>query len=199
MVHQRKKELRARIQRQRDGLSLAEREELSRRVADNLWALPEFQAAVTIFFFVSFRSEVSTEPMIRRAIAEGKRVCLPYTYPETKAMVASHIIDFDAELRLGNYDILEPAEEFVRPVEPVEIDLIITPGVAFDERGGRLGYGGGYYDRFFAQRRKGCPLVALAFEMQLVDEVPRSEHDQLVDKVVTEERVIDCAGAARMM
>ncbi len=192
MVKQLKKELRARIQDRRDKLSPAQREELSRRVADNLQAMPEFQAAQTVFFFISFRSEVSTEPMIRRAITGGKRVCLPYTYPETKAMVASHILDFDAELRLGNYDILEPKEEFIRPVEPADIDLIITPGVAFDLRGGRLGYGGGYYDRFFKQRKQGCPLVALAFEMQIVDEVPRGEHDQCVDKVVTEERVIDC-------
>ncbi len=196
MVKQLKKELRARIQASRDALSQAEREELSRRVGDNLWAVPEFQAAHTIFFFISFRSEVSTEPMIRRAIAEGKRVCLPYTYPETKAMVASQVLDFDAELRLGNYDILEPAEEFIRPVEPAGIDLIITPGVAFDLGGGRCGYGGGYYDRFFNQRKADCPLVALAFELQIVDAVPRGEHDELVDKVVTEERVIDCAGAA---
>ncbi len=195
MVNQLKKELRACIQEQRDALSPAEREALSQRVADHLWSMPEFRDAQTIFFFISFRSEVSTEPMIRRAIAEGKRVCLPYTYPETKAMVASQILDFDSELRLGNYDILEPAEEFIRPVEPADIDLIITPGVAFDVRGGRCGYGGGYYDRFFNQRRAGCPLVALAFELQIVEDVPRGDHDQPVDKVVTEERVIDCTGS----
>lgn len=196
MVHQLKKELRARIQGQRDLLTVERREQLSRRVGGHLWDLPEFKAAHTVFFFISFRSEVSTEPMIRRAIAEGKRICLPYTYPETKAMVASHILDFDTELQLGNYNILEPKEEFIRPVEPAAIDLIITPGVAFDVRGGRLGYGGGYYDRFFAQRKEGCPLVALAFEMQIVEEVPRGDHDQLVDALVTEERVIDCKSPA---
>jgi len=196
MVRQLKKELRARIQGQRDKMTVERREELSRRVAGHLWDMPEFKAAHTVFFFISFRSEVSTEPMIRRAIAEGKRVCLPYTYPKTKAMVASHILDFDAELQLGNYDILEPKEEFIRPVEPTDIDLIITPGVAFDMRGGRLGYGGGYYDRFFKQRKEACPLVALAFEMQLVEEIPRGDHDQLVDAVVTEERVIQCKGPA---
>ncbi len=192
MVHRLKKDIRGRIQGQRDKLTVEEREELSRRVAGHLWDMPEFKAAHTVFFFISFRSEVSTEPMIRRAIAEGKRVCIPYTYPETKAMVASRLLDFDAELQVGNYDILEPKEEFIRPVAPADIDLIITPGVAFDVHGGRLGYGGGYYDRFFAQRKEACPLVALAFEMQMMEEVPRGDHDQPVDAVVTEERVIDC-------
>ncbi len=186
-----KKELRARIQGERDAIPLQLRRELSARVGALLFSAPEFSAARTIFFFISFRSEVSTEPMIRQALSEGKRVCLPYTYPETRGMIASQITDFDDDLEPGNYGILEPRADKVRDVPPKELDLIITPGVAFDETGGRLGYGGGYYDRFFTARREGCPLVALAFEMQLVKKVPRDGHDLPVDLIVTERRVID--------
>ncbi|MHB8780975.1 MAG: 5-formyltetrahydrofolate cyclo-ligase [Candidatus Geothermincolia bacterium] len=186
-----KKVLRAHIQGERDAIPPQVRHELSARVGTLLSDTPEFRAARTIFFFISFRSEVSTEPMIRQALSEGKRICLPYTYPETRGMIASQITDFDDDLEPGNYGILEPRADKVRDVPPRELDLIITPGVAFDETGGRLGYGGGYYDRFFAARREDCPLVALAFEMQLVKEVPRDGHDLPVDLIVTERRVID--------
>ncbi|MGQ9537243.1 MAG: 5-formyltetrahydrofolate cyclo-ligase [Actinomycetota bacterium] len=192
MIHKRKKELRRKVQELRDALPPETRRKLSSRVADNLWSVPEFSAARTVLFFISFRSEVDTLPMIRRALEEGKRVCVPCTNAEDRSMVASQLLDLENDLCLGNYDILEPRCDCLRPVPPEEIDVVLMPGVAFDLTGGRLGYGGGYYDRFLEKCSPHCRLIAIAFELQVVEHVPCADHDRHVHKIVTEERVIDC-------
>ena len=192
MIHKRKKELRKKVQELRDALPPDERKELSRRVAENLWSVPEFATAQTVLFFISFRSEVSTLPMIERALEEGKRVCVPCTNMDDKSMVASQLRDLENDLLVGNYDILEPRPECLQPVPPEEIDVVLLPGVAFDLTGGRLGYGGGYYDRFLEKCRPGCLFIAPAFELQIVEHVPCADHDHHIHKIVTEERVIDC-------
>jgi 5-formyltetrahydrofolate cyclo-ligase len=192
MVNQKKKELRKKIQEARDRLPAEERDALSAHVADNLWSLPAFATARSVLFFISFRSEVNTVPMIERAIADGKTTCLPSTDVESRGMIASRVLDMEKDLVLGNYDILEPRPEAVRPVPAGSIDVVIMPGVAFDASGRRLGYGGGYYDRFLGKCSPRCRLIALAFELQLVDEVPCAEHDRLIHTIVTENRIIDC-------
>ncbi len=192
MIHKKKKELRKKIQELRDNIDPEKRKELSERINQRLWTLPEIKSARTLLFFISFRSEVDTLPMIRRAMKEGKRVCVPCTEPETRGMVASIVENLEEDLELGNYDIWEPRRECLRPVPPEEIDVILVPGVAFDLRGGRLGYGGGYYDRFLEKCRKDCALIAPAFEIQLVEKVPCADHDVHIHKIVTEDRVIDC-------
>ncbi len=192
MIHKRKKELRKKVQELRDALPPEKRRELSRRIAENLWSVPEFAEAKTVLFFISFRSEVDTLPMIRRALQEGKRACVPCTNADDKSMVASQLLDLENDLRLGNYDILEPKHECLRPVPPEEIDVVLMPGVAFDLTGGRLGYGGGYYDRFLERCSPRCRLIAVAFELQIVERVPCADHDRHVHMIVTEERVIDC-------
>jgi 5-formyltetrahydrofolate cyclo-ligase len=102
------------------------------------------------------------------------------------------------ELAIGMYNIFEPAEQLRRqPAKQVpvsQIDLAMVPGVAFDERGGRLGHGKGYYDKLLENARPDCPLVALAFECQIFPEIPVGEHDIYMDKVITERRVIDGLG-----
>jgi 5-formyltetrahydrofolate cyclo-ligase len=192
MVQQRKREIRKKVQEERDRLSHQERTGHSEVVLDRLFSLEEFRTADTIFFFISFRSEVDTVPMIKQALDAGKRVCLPYTYTESKQMVASHIVDFEKELEPGNYDIMEPRPECVRPVPPEEIDIVIMPGVAFDVDGRRLGYGGGYYDRFLDRCRPDSLRVAPCFDLQVIDEVPCADHDHQIHMIVTEKRVINC-------
>jgi 5-formyltetrahydrofolate cyclo-ligase len=192
MIHKRKKELRKKVQELRDAIDPEQRKHLSARVADNLWSVPEFTTAESILFFISFRSEVDTIPMILRALGEDRTVCVPCTDAGSKAMVASRIMDLDEDLEIGNYDILEPRGKCLRPIPPEEIDVVLMPGVAFDLSGGRLGYGGGYYDRFLEKCDPRCALIAVAFEIQIVDHVPCADHDAHIHKVVTESRVIDC-------
>lgn len=143
-----------------------------------------------VFAYFSVRSEVQTFDIIRQALRAGKRVALPVSISRGRRLIFREVTDFKADLKPGLLGIPEPKPSRPR-VAPREADLIIVPGVAFDRRGYRLGTGGGFYDRFL--RRVTRPArVGLAFEAQLVDKVPHAEHDERVDYIVTERRVIRC-------
>jgi len=130
--------------------------------------------------------------MVPLTLAHGKRVVAPKTVHRERRMIISEVFDVENDLAPGLWNIPEPRPECLRPVDVSEIDLVIVPGVAFDERGNRLGYGGGYYDRFFTELRDGVPLVAVAFEVQVLPEVPVAPWDRRVDLIITESRIIDC-------
>ncbi len=179
-----KEKLRKQVLDARFKLSPEERKGKSRKIEDRLFSLPEFRAASTILFFASFRSEVETEAMIRRALAEGKRVVLPKI--KGKDLVLLEIKDFDRDVVPGAWDIPEPY--YGRPAKIEEIDFVVAPGAVFDEHGNRLGYGAGFYDKMLSSY-KGMT-VALSFEIQIVPEVPVSAYDVPVNKIVTEKRVI---------
>lgn len=180
-----KKELRKKVLAARDKLLPRQRAAKSREIEERLFSLPEFKAARTVMFFASFRSEVDTGPMIRRALTFGKRVVLPKV---TGAELALHeIADFDNDVAPGAWGIPEPDES--RPVMLDELDMIIVPGAAFDEQGNRLGYGAGFYDKLLPVFRK--TTVALAFELQIVPSVPAEIHDIPIQKIVTDRRVIE--------
>ncbi len=163
----------------------------SYRIQGRLFRLPEFTRAKTILFYVSTRDEVKTESMIKKALEYGKRVVVPISNLKERTLNLSEIKDFDSELEPGAFNILEPKERFLRPVSPEEIDLVIVPGVAFDEKGNRLGYGMGFYDRFLRSVKKDTPVIGLAYEFQIIEKIPVDDTDVTVDKVVTEERIIE--------
>jgi 5-formyltetrahydrofolate cyclo-ligase len=179
-----KTSLRKQAAQARDGLSQDERQAKSREIESRLFRLPELAASSTIMFFASFRSEVETVPMIRRALAEGKRVVLPKVKGRDLALF--EIRDFDRDVSAGAWGILEPHEN--EPAALDAVDLMVLPGLAFDERGNRLGYGAGFYDKLLVSFTK--TTVALAFEAQIVPEVPAARHDVPVKKIVTEKRII---------
>ena len=185
-----KRELRKQIFQRRDRLSAEEIREYSRQIARRLYGLPEYRESRVIMFFLSFRSEVDTRSMVEESLARGKEVLVPKALPDSREMIASRLLDCREDLAPGAYGIPEPKESALRVVDPLQIDLLIVPGVAFSEDGRRLGYGGGYYDRFFGRLRPGVPLLALAFELQIVPEVPVQPWDRPVDLIVTEKRVI---------
>lgn len=189
-----KRALRKSIIQLRDQLSPAEIRDKSYRIANNLYDLPEYRDSREVMFFVSFGSEVDTREMVETTIRADKLAVVPKAKPKTRELIPSEIRDWDRDLSPGAYDILEPTEKKLRPRKPETINLLIVPGVAFDLKGNRLGYGGGYYDRFFPLLHPGTPLIALAFELQIVPEVPVDEWDRRVDTIITEERVIDCSG-----
>jgi len=157
----------------------------SREIEERLFSLSEFKSARVILFFASFRSEVDTGPMIRRALAFGKRVVLPKV--KGTELVLYEISDLDKDVSPGTWGIPEPHEP--RPVMLEEIDLIIVPGAAYDEQGNRAGYGAGFYDKLLPTFKK--VTVALAFEFQIVPNVPTEMHDIPIKKIVTERRVIE--------
>lgn len=145
----------------------------------------------TFFVYVSFRSEVATFELINDLIAAGKTVTVPITRTEEKRLDAIRIENLEEDLVPGYCDIPEPPESLCRTnkVDPAEIEVIILPGSVFDERGGRFGYGGGFYDRFVSAIPKSLR-VGLAFELQIVEKAPLQPHDELLDLVITEKRII---------
>lgn len=187
-----KKLLRKQVLSQRDSLSWEQVEQYSRAIAEHLFALQEYKAAKTVMYFLNFGKEVMTLNMVPQTLAHGKRVVAPKTVQQERRMILSEIFDVDEDLAPGLWNIPEPKLEKLRPLEPEEIDFVVVPGVAFDQQGNRLGYGGGYYDRFFTQLRADVPLVAITFEVQVLAEIPVATWDRQVNLLITEKRVIHC-------
>lgn len=187
-----KKELRKEIIAARMSQSDEVVAEKSALIIDKVKHLPEFQKADLVMFYLDFRKEVATGELIKYALDNGKRVVIPITDTKNIRLIPSELRDFPDDLTSGTWGILEPKPDRVRPVDAGEIDFVIVPGVSFDDKGNRLGYGGGFYDRFLRQLKPDASFAALAFEMQMKDDVCPEPHDYPVHYVVTEDRVIKC-------
>jgi 5-formyltetrahydrofolate cyclo-ligase len=181
---QRKSELRRAAIARRDALSVQEIRRRSAAASSHLFGLPEVESARTVMFFVTFGSEIDTVPMIEQALARGKRVVAPRAEPEERELRPCEVRDPTRDLAPGAHDIREPVAG-CREVALEEIDVVIVPAAAWAEDGFRVGYGGGYYDRFLARVPR-TVRVGLGLEVQVVPEVPRSNHDLPVQMLVTE-------------
>lgn len=183
---QRKQQIREAAHSARNALE--NKDELSKQIVGKFMALPEYQSAKTVVFYLDVRSEVRTRHSLQDALAGGKKIVVPYCI-EGNELELFHLESLD-ELSTGMYRILEPKLELrelpAKRVDVKDVDLIMVPGVAFDQRGGRTGHGKGYYDRMLEDARPDTPLVALSFDCQMFDEIPMQEHDVFMDKVVTE-------------
>ena len=146
--------------------------------------------ADTILLYASFGSEVDTYLLIDKLIEMGKNVALPKC--DSERSMTFHIIGSVADLHEGMYRIPEPDSALPQPVI-TEKTVCIIPGLAFTEEGGRLGYGGGYYDAFILEYPD-IYTIALAYEELIVDQLPLMKHDLTVDVIVTEERTVLCNG-----
>lgn len=163
----------------KDAMSLA--------ICEKLSSLSAYQTAQVVMAYVHARSEVRTESLIRELLAEGKTVVIPYC--DGDDLIPWRLTDW-SELAIGAFGILEPRAELrnvpQRRIEPVEIDLICVPGLAFDRAGNRLGSGRGYYDRLLPLLRDDAIKVGLAYECQIVPQLPTEPHDVPMDLVITE-------------
>jgi 5-formyltetrahydrofolate cyclo-ligase len=182
----RKRAIRRAVIERRDAMPPAERAVASERIAETLMSLPEMRGAATVMAFWSFGSEVDTAPVIERLHAAGKRIVLPRVEGEDIVAVTFAPGDEVAAVAFG---AMEPLGAALAP--PGEVDVVITPGVAFDRDGRRVGYGGGFYDRFLPQTRPEVAAIAIAFAVQIVAEpLPAASFDRPVDAIVTETEVI---------
>lgn len=148
-------------------------------------------AASTVLVYASRGSELATEPLLVAALSAGKGLILPRVVSD--GVLRLHAIETLDQLSPGYRGILEPAASLPE-VGVTAIDLALVPGVGFDRRGGRLGYGGGWYDRLLAQPGWRCPIWGLAFACQLVDELPLDANDHPVAAVVSETGVLRFGG-----
>ncbi|MGV1100806.1 5-formyltetrahydrofolate cyclo-ligase [Thiovibrio sp. JS02] len=181
--------LRKRILAARDRLPVGERAAKSLAIAGRLWALPVFAEAKSILVYVNFRSEVETLPLIRDCLARGKAVSVPLTVTAGRRLEAYSLADPDRDLVPGYCRIPEPAKGLPL-VAPAGLEVVIVPGSVFDAQGGRLGYGGGYYDRFLGNEAARALRIGLAYDLQVIRRVPVEAHDQRLHYLVTETRTI---------
>jgi 5-formyltetrahydrofolate cyclo-ligase len=172
------------------------KDDLSRRIVGAFMALPEYATAEVVMFYIDVRSEVRTRLDLELALKSGKTIVVPWCNAEGELELFR--LDSMDELELGMYRILEPRAELrtlpEKQVDVESLDLIMVPGVGFDRRGARMGHGKGYYDKLLQHARRDTPLVALAFECQLFDEIPVAHHDIFMDKIITEDHVYQGKG-----
>ena len=188
-----RKELRSLIRARRESISVIQAAELSARIAERVLILPEYRAARCIMSYASVLGEVQTAALNARILEDGKRLLLPKVMEDRQSMLAVPVADL-SRLTRGAMGIPQPPDD--TGADPADIDLVLVPGIAFDRKGGRLGFGGGFYDRFL----EGTPAlrVAIAFDIQLVDDTDPQPHDQQMDLLITEDALRDFrAGTGR--
>ena len=170
--------------------SQPDKDTFSEQIVSRFMQLEEYQAAKTVMFYVDVRDEVRTRQALPAALASGKRIVIPYCVDGELELFWLENMD---ELELGMYRILEPKADMrsieSKRLQPIDLDLIMVPGVAFDRNGGRTGHGKGYYDKLLQHARLDAPLIALSFECQLFEKIPAESHDIYMDKIVTENAV----------
>ena len=185
--------LRKELLRKRDSIPPEVRIAKNRMIHDNLEALDEIKKAGVLFYFASFRTEVDTVGMIRKELLGGKRVVLPKVEREKHTLVLYEIKDVE-ELKPGYMGIPEPAVDTENRIFDInDVDAVIIPGAGFDETGNRIGYGAGYYDILLSGLKKYVPVIAPAYEEQVVGSIPAEPHDIKVNIIVTDRLVIRCA------
>ncbi len=152
----------------------------------------KFISAGFVMCYMDFRNEVRTREYIGKCLAGGKRVALPVVKKDggLRDILAYEVRDLETDLCKGAYGIMEPVHGRAREVEAEELDLVIVPGVAFDLKRHRLGYGAGYYDRFLRRTKPSCAKIGIAFDCQIEDKIPAEAHDIAMDAVITESRII---------
>ncbi|WP_297423195.1 5-formyltetrahydrofolate cyclo-ligase [Clostridium sp.] len=191
-IFENKKVLRKEILIKRKNMNTTEKEKMDKIISDQLYESRYYKEATNIFIYISYDSEIDTKSIIYNALKDNKRIYVPRTEFETRIMDAVEIKSFD-NLIETSYGLLEPSKKEPH-INPNELNLIIVPGVAFDRNGGRMGYGAGFYDRFFKKingdNMKKITKLALAYSLQVLDEVPMSEQDVPVDFIITEKEFI---------
>lgn len=183
-----KKELRKDILKKRDNLEKLIKNNMDNSIQKKLFTSDYYKNAKNIFIYISYGSEIDTKSIINRALNEGKKIYVPRTIFKDRVMDAVEIKSLD-NLSEDRYGILEPSFE-EDAIDPDEIDLIIVPGTGFDKDGGRMGYGAGYYDRYFKKITNKSKVVklALAYDFQILNHVPMEKHDVSMDVIYTEKR-----------
>lgn len=180
-----KKSLRKQIQDRLAKMNKPQYEHSSYKIAQTLYQDSFWKEAGTVGVTISKFPEVDTYQIIRKAWEEGKQVVIPKCLPRKREMIFRTMTQFN-QLESVYFDLLEPIEIATKEVQANEIDLLIVPGLAFTEEGYRLGFGGGYYDRYLTGFMGHT--ISLAFQSQIVSELPIEEHDISVRKIITDSK-----------
>lgn len=182
--------LRKEMKEKRRTLDVKKRKELSKQVIAKLIASNDYKNSKNIFVFVSFGTELFTHDFIKNSISSGKNIYIPFIDEEKNIMYASKLNSFD-DLELGYYNILAQPVEKINIVDPKLLDLVLVPGLIFGENFYRIGYGGGYYDKFLSQESVTAKKIGICFDFQLVEHVDFEPHDVSLDEIITDVRTIE--------
>lgn len=183
-----KKQIRQNMLRARASLSEQERITSSNTIMSYLIDSAAFTNASHVASFVDFRNEVYMKPINDYILDHGKSLYLPYIDMKNKTMTF-HTVHSLSDLKLSQYGILEPDPKIHLQIDFNCIDFVLTPGVAFDTHGFRLGYGGGFYDRFFEKLNPKVPKIGIAFSIQQLDSIPVEAHDLPLTALITEKGI----------
>ncbi len=189
-MREEKEALRRRMKDLKEALSEEDRLAWSALIREEILRDKAWQEAPVVFSYLTLGKEVDTLPLIREALSQGKRVYIPVILRDEEGrsqMEASELLNLEEDLAPGTLGILEPRKESLRIRDPRDIAFLLLPGLAFDTRGGRLGYGGGYFDAFLPRLSPRCTLLAAAFSFQVVEEVPMEPHDLKIPALLTEQ------------
>lgn len=173
-----KKQLRKTIRQRKLAMSPAEIEEKSRILGEKFAASEAYRQAKTVYGYLPYNQEVRTVPMLQRALLDGKRVAVPKVYGEEMKFIYLEDLSRVAE---GYAGIPEPIDD--GPVADDPAALVLMPGLAFDPQGHRIGYGGGFYDKFLTAE-PGHPTLALCYDFQMLPQLQTEEFDIPVDTVL---------------
>ena len=173
-----KKALRAEIRAKKRAMTEEQIESASRRLGELFAACEQYRQAKTIYGYLPYNQEVRTVPMLERALADGKQVAVPKVYGDRMKFI--YMTDL-TRVEKGYANIPEPIDN--EPVAEDPTALVLMPGLAFDAEGHRIGYGGGFYDKFLAEEPN-HPTVALCYEFQMLPQLPCESHDIPVDLVL---------------
>ena len=185
-----KKEIRKRILDKRREMDPGEAVEKSARIFQRIAGLEEFKNAGTIGLYLSFDNEVDTFGLLGLIKESGKRIVVTYTEPKEVVLIPVYVNDIENDLEEGAWGYLEPKVDKLERACEEDIDFVIVPGVVFDEERNRVGFGKGYYDKYLSRLRDDAFTAAIAYEYQVLDNVPVESHDIKMKIIVTEERII---------
>ena len=158
----------------------------SQIITEKLLSMDCIQQASTIMLYLDFNYEVKTDQLITKLISLRKTVTSPVTIKDERKLIPYEIINLKEGINLGAYGIREPNKNISNEIDVKNIDVLIVPAVAYDKNCYRLGYGGGYYDRFIERLRDDAITIGIAFDLQLFDSIPKEEHDAQLNYIITE-------------
>lgn len=185
-----KQEIREDIENLQSTVAAVEVDDHTGKIGDRLCGFANFLESNIILLYINGKNEVPTKKIIEKSFDLDKIVVIPAFNTETHELTLMKINSLDTDLKLGPRNILEPDAKRCKKVPVGSIDIAIIPGVAFDEKGGRIGTGEGCYDRLIPKLSITTRKVALTYESQIVRQVPIESHDRHVDIIITEKRII---------
>jgi 5-formyltetrahydrofolate cyclo-ligase len=189
-LKEKKQELRKKIDKKLSALPRKELKQKYQAIEEQLFEFANFLEAQTTLLYISQTNEVDTRPILKRCSHTPKQIVLPLFHPESNGVRLFKLYNIETDLKPGPNNIIGPDPDRCKLVDMDAIDIAIIPGIAFDEKGGRLGDGSGRYDRIIPKLPVTTRKVAFAIEDQMMTQVPMDSHDRYVDIIITDKRII---------